>query len=280
MRALIKEHLKGIVDYKGIQIFPNTITSSIVILCDKKNENNIYYYSKKDDIRKSVAKSSLNGKWIFEKDQMGLRRFGDYFKVSNSIATLYNNAFVFEVEGEDESFYYFKDGKVEKEIVFDASSTKSEKKYQNSKKRDKIIFPYKITDGNVSSYQEEEFKQTFPECYAYLESNKEKLLKRKSSEGVQWFEYGRVQAINNIFVKKLIMSVVITNNVKVYDIGRDAIPYAGIFIRALRSDEMGLDKAKEILQSASFYAYVKKCGTPTTTSSYRISVKDIEDYCF
>lgn len=53
------------------------------------------------------------------------------------------------------------------------------------------------------------------EIYEYLLKNKDKLLKRKSSEGVQWFEYGRVQAINSIFVEKLIMSVVITNNVNV-----------------------------------------------------------------
>lgn len=281
VRTIIKKYLKGIIDYKGIQLFPNTVTSSIVILCDTQNSDNVYYYGKKDNVQKKVAKTSLNGKWIFEKDkEYGLRRFGDYFKVSNSIATLYNNAFVFEAKEEDELFYYLGENNVEKEIVFDAASVKSEKKYQNCKKRDKIIFPYKITNGKVSSYQEEEFRQAFPGCYNYLENNKEKLLQRKSSEGVQWFEYGRVQAINNIFVDKLIMSVVITNNVKVYDVGSEAIPYAGVFIRALQSDKMDLNKAKEILQSVSFYEYIKKCGTPTTTSSYRISVKDIEDYCF
>lgn len=281
VRKLIKEYLKGIIDYRGIQIFPNIVTSSIIILCDTQNNDNIYYYGKKDNIQKKIAKSSLNGKWIFDEDkENGLRRFGDYFKVSNSVATLYNSGFVFEAKEEDERFYYFEGRKIEKEIVFDAASVKSEKKYQNSKKRDKIIFPYKIAKGKVSSYKEDEFRQTFPECYNYLESSKPKLLKRKSSKGVQWFEYGRVQAINNIFVDKLIMSAVITNNVEVYDVGSEAIPYAGVFIRALKSEEMDLNKAKEILQSVSFYEYIKKYGTPTTSSSYRISVKDIEDYYF
>lgn len=76
------------------------------------------------------------------------------------------------------------------------------------------------------------------------------------------------------------MSVVITDKVKVYNLGCDAIPYAGIFIRTLRENEMDLIQAKDILESDSFYKYVKQCGTPTTTSSYRISVKDIENYCF
>ena len=281
VRMLIKEYLKGIIDYKGIQLFPKILTSSIIIMCNKENNDNIYYWSKKDGVQKNLSKESLIGKWIFDKEQEeSLRRFGDYFKVSNSVATLYNDAFVFEAKEEDDLFFYLQDGKIEKDLVFDAVSVKSEKKYQKSEKRDKIIFPYKIIGKKIFSYSEKEFRQTFPECYAYLLKNKDKLLKRKSSEGVQWFEYGRVQAINSIFVEKLIMSVVITNNVNVYNAGIDTIPYAGVFIRTLDEYKSGLNEAKEILQSKSFYEYSKKCGTPTTTSSYRISVTDIENYYF
>ena len=63
-----------------------------------------------------------------------MRRFGDYFKVSNSVATLYNDAFVFEAKEEDDLFFYLQDGKIEKDLVFDAVSVKSEKKYQKSEK--------------------------------------------------------------------------------------------------------------------------------------------------
>ena len=279
-RSLIKEHLKGIVDYTEIQLFPNTVTSSVIILCDKQSNDEVIYYRPKDNVQKIVSKCALSNKWIFEEQKSGVRRFGDYFRVTNSVATLLNKVFIFEANHADDEFYYLNDGKVEKAIVFDAASPKSEKKHQNTQIRDKIIFPYKNSAGKISSYQEEEFKEAFPACYSYLESQKEKLLNRKSSDGVQWFEYGRVQAINNIFANKLIMSVVITDKVKVYNLGCDAIPYAGIFIRTLRENEMDLIQAKEILESDSFYKYVKQCGTPTTTSSYRISVKDIENYCF
>lgn len=280
VRDLIKKNLKGIIDYKGMQLFPNTVTSSIIILCDTVNREDIDYYVRKDEVKKKISKISLTGKWIFEENHKGLRRFGDYFKVSNSIATLYNDAFVFEVKDEDDLFYYLDGGRIEKEIVYDAASIKSEKKYQNTQKRDKIIFPYKFVDKKVSSYEEGEFISKFPECYLYLKSHKDKLLKRKSSEGVQWFEYGRVQAINNIFVDKLIISAVITNNVQVYNVGCESVPYAGIYIRALQNSKLVLDEAKKILQSKMFYEYIKRCGTPTTTSSYRISVKDIENYYF
>lgn len=280
IRLLIKKHIDGIVDYKGIQIFPNTMTSSIVVVCSNQSGNDMRYYNKKEDVHKTLEKDSLNGKWLFEEEQMGVRRFGDYFKVSNSVATLYNAAFVFEANEEDEMFYYLDGKKVEKGIVYDAVSPKSEKKYHSSQKRDKIIFPYKRIDGRVLSYFEDEFKRSFPGCYAYLKGKKDRLEMRKSSDGVQWYEYGRIQAINNIFVEKLIMSVVVTNSVKVYDVGNDTVPYAGVYIRALRSEEFDLNKAKEILQSASFYEYIKKCGTPTTPSSYRVSVKDIENFYF
>lgn len=280
VRDLIKKNLKGIVDYKGMQLFPNTVTSSIIILCDTEIRENVDYYIRKDEIKKKVSKSFLTGKWIFEESHKGRHRFGDYFKVSNSVATLYNDAFVFEAKAEDELFYYLDGGKVEKEIVYDAASIKSEKKFQNTQKRDKIIFPYKFTGEKVSSYEENEFISKFPECYLYLKRHKERLLKRKSSEGVQWFEYGRVQAINNIFVEKLIISVIVTNGVQVYNVGSASVPYAGIYIRTLQNAKLRLEDAKEILQSKLFYEYIKRCGTPTTTSSYRISVKDIENYYF
>ena len=42
------------------------------------------------------------------------RKFGDYFKVSNSIATLLNKAFIFDIDKFDEDFYYVKQYKIEK----------------------------------------------------------------------------------------------------------------------------------------------------------------------
>ena len=89
VRNLIKKKLKGIIDYKGIQLFPDTVTSSIIILCDTINREDVYYHVRKDNVQKRVSKTSLTGKWIFEENYKGPRRFGDYFKVSNSIATLY-----------------------------------------------------------------------------------------------------------------------------------------------------------------------------------------------
>lgn len=43
---------------------------------------------------------------------------------------------------------------------------------------------------------------------------------------------------------------------------------------------MTLQDAKKVLESAGFYQYVKEVGTPTITSSYRVSVHDISEYMF
>ena len=72
--------------------------------------------------------------------------------------------------------------------------------------------------------------------------------------------------------------MVITQMVHVYEAEKDAIPYAGYFIKCKKNSELKLDDAKEILESRDFYKYVEICGTPTTPTSYRISVDDIKEY--
>lgn len=281
IRNLIKADLKELIDLKGIQVFPNTVTSSVIILCDKKERSSVTYHNKKDGFHKMIDKRSLNGKWIFEKGPVGHRRFGDHFKVSNSVATLCNEVYVFRTDELDDRFYYVGEDRIEKEIVFDAASTKSEKRYDKDHRgHDKIIFSYKIGDRCVTHYEEDELKEKFPGCYVYLMRYKAKLLKRRLSKNVKWFEYGRSQAINDVVGPKLILSMVITNKVSVYGVSDHAIPYAGAYIKSFPDNGMSLKEAKEILESDDFFAYVKNCGTPTTTSSYRVSVKDIGDYCF
>ena len=280
-REYIKEKLVGIIDYKEIQIFDNAITSSVIILCDQTSNDEIFYYYKKKKCNRIMNKSELNGQWIFEMSYDGKNRFGDYFKVANSVATLFNKAFIFQPIKEDNDYYYIENGKIEKNIVFDAVSAKSEKKYQkNPYVRDKIIFPYKKDETNVERFKEDEFQECYPECYKVLQFSKEKLLKRKASEGVSWFEYGRSQAIKNIFKDKLVLSMVVTNKVNVFKANSESIPYAGAYIISKGNSNMSLNEAKSILESNEFYDYIKKCGTPTTPSSYRITVKDIEDYMF
>ena len=108
----------------------------------------------------------------------------------------------------------------------------------------------------------------------------DKLAKRKADRSAQWFEYGRSQALNEMWKSKLILSMVVTKQAGVYYADEQTVPYAGYFVTRKEGAGFTLEQAAKILQSESFYQYVKEVGTPTTETSYRISVRDIMDYRF
>ena len=70
--------------------------------------------------------------------------------------------------------------------------------------------------------------------------------------------------------------MVITKSVSVHLAEEDEIPYAGYFIKRKVNVSLSLMDAKRIIEDSEFYEYVKRCGTPTTPTSYRISVNDIK----
>ena len=74
-----------------------------------------------------INKSILGKKWKFTETKVLNRkyRFGDYFQVNNTIATLYNKAFVLEEYTTDDKYYLLPDGyKIEAELVKPAVSRK------------------------------------------------------------------------------------------------------------------------------------------------------------
>ena len=114
----------------------------------------------------------------------------------------------------------------------------------------------------------------------HLQKYRDALDKRKKDEHAKWFEYGRSQALKELWSEKLILPMVITQKAKVYRADAETIPCAGYFITKKEGSAYELDDAEKILQSEAFYQYVKNVGTPTTQTSYRISVKDIQNYKF
>ena len=60
----------------------------------------------KNKTEKNIYKKNLNGKWIFsnKKNNSKNKRFGDFFKASNSVATLLNSVFVINDYTEDTKY--------------------------------------------------------------------------------------------------------------------------------------------------------------------------------
>ena len=269
--GLLREKLQPVIseiyDYDGIPIFDDIISSSIIIVCSSNaNLMSVRYSIALKKEQKYVNRSDLKGdKWFFIDQKVG-RRFGDYFQVSNSVATLKNEVFIINDENEE----------LEEGICYPAVSPKSLSKQANLR----IIVPYKITEGKFARINESELRIKYPKVYAYLLKNKQALHNRDRSQNNKWFEFGRTQALNHVIGKKLVFSMVVTNKLNAYLCENNEIPFAGYFVTLRKDSSLELEIAKSILESEDFYQYAKTHGTPTIPSSYRISVREVQEYRF
>lgn len=274
LRKQLLEKLCKIIDLSGIDVFPNRTVGAAVIVCKNENSGNIEYTHEENKIN-ILRKTSFGEKWIFEVPTIAEKRFGDYFDVLNSIATLKNEVYLFEPEREDDDYYYFKDAKIEKVIAHTAVSPRSRRANRNYK----IIFPYKIDGQNIARIEEEDFRMQYPCTYQYLLKKKEDLQGRTLDEKTNWYEYGRSQALSSIGIEKILIPMVVSHKLITYIEEADTIPFAGYYITC-KTSQYTLNDAKCILESQDFIKYIKAYGTPTTKTSYRISTSDVKNFRF
>lgn len=284
LRSFLGNCITKIVDYRSIHVFPGITCSTSLILCEKGCvQNTVEYVDSLARKKVCVDRSSLRedgSKWIFQHSILRNRRFGDFFSVHNSVATLCNKAFLFTAEQEEENYYIIGGMPVEKEVTLPAISVKSSRAMEKGKGCVRIIYPYKLVNGKVIHYSEEEFQAECPCAWRYLSQFCHDLKKRKADEKAKWFEYGRSQALAEVLGEKLIIPMVITNSTRAYIAKQNEVPYAGYFVKAKQNCDLTLADAKKVLESESFYQYVQEVGTPTTLSSFRVSVNDINEFLF
>lgn len=279
LRELIKLYLKKLIDYRSIRVFQDAITSSSIVILDKKNlTSEFQYHNIETNKVELISKNFLKDKWIFNpivlNKKSTINRFGDFFKVSNSIATLRNELFVLKNVIEEGSYICSKGYMFEKEVLRKAYSPRSLAKEE----KEFIIFPYYYADGNLKKYTEIEFSNRYPKTMEYLVNNRTSLDLRDSDKNSQWFEYGRSQALAHLNVDKLLISSVFSKRMKIYKLGKEDIPYSGFYI--IPKKELNLDICTDILNSKEFSDYVYSIGTNANGESLRITVKDIENYMF
>ena len=281
LRSFLLPHVTEIYDYSNIKIFSEALTASTIIKCIKDSDtNDVFYHSIKENTQETFNKRSLDSRWIFTKKQTTTQKndiikFGDYFHASCSIATLLNSAYIINVGKEEQS----KEDVAEKYgidvgMLRPAVSPKS----LQMNRTEFIIFPYQYIEGELAHYSIEEFENRYALTTAYLNQFRDKLDERDSDKAAKWFEYGRSQALAHLNQKKLLLSTLITDHMRVYEIDKDIIPYSGIYITQKRS--MSLENAKEILIAKNFYEYAKTVGIQANGTSVRISVRDINNYEF
>lgn len=273
LRRKLINKLRLVIDYSGINVFEKVTVSSTLIGYQKGLDTEYFEYRRPSEkVVKQVQKEALGDIWIFETKPKTKRfRFGDYYTVNNSVATQCNEAFLLNVTNEDRDYVYTDKGeRLERALIKKAVSVRS------SDKKLRIIYPYLYHSGKVKHFSNEDFEEKYPCISSHLMKYKDKLDGRDSAKSAKWFEYGRSQGLQHVGSKNLVMSMIITNRVKIIEADKDVVPYAGYVITAI--SRYDLDIAKKILESADFLNYVKEHGTPTTKTSYRISAKEIENY--
>ena len=282
LRNFMKPYITSVDDYTQEKVFDEALVKSAIMVLDMQRENNVLYYRDMTlGTELEIPTSQLADKWFFTTDMIrGERRFGDYYKVSHVVATLLNEAYVLsEKEYEEmEKGVLCKNHLIEAAVV-KGTATPRTLRYGKS---EKIIFPYTYsTEGKLIRFEDQEFEKKYPGAAAYLNGFREKLDKRKKDTSAKWYEYGRSQALAGLNREKLLVSTVITENVEVYKLEKECIPYAGMYIVAREGNlEYTLDDAMRILRSEEFKQYVADVGIHISGSSLRITSKDIENYTF
>ena len=285
LRNYIKPHILKIYDYTSIKLFTKeTIdqdrltSSSVMILKKNSNVDNIEYIDIAKNKILTIPKRNLVKKWVFRENVLNednKNKFSDYFYASNTIATLYNKAYVISEYTETEEYIRTKDGyEIEKEILRDTISPKNFKK----DKKEKIIFPYYYENGELKRYTQEIFEQRYPKACEYLKKYNIFLEKRKSDKSAKWFEYGRSQALRNSNKPKILLSTVITNEVKLEILSKNNVPYSGIYIT--QKGNKSLKEAEKILKSNKFLEYIQAKGINASGNSLRITSQDINEFMF
>ena len=281
LRNFMKPYIKIIKDYTQEKIFDNALVKSSIMILDKQGQQGVLLYKDMTlGTEIDIPVKQLTDKWFFTENLAnGMHRFGDYFKVSHVVATLLNKAYVIKEEDyeETEQGFLCKGHNIERDMVRDTATPRS-LRYE---KNEKIIFPYVYDNGRLVRFREGEFETNYPEAAAYLNGFRDSLDERQSDTCAKWYEYGRSQALSNLDSDKLLISTVITENVVVYRLTRECIPYAGMYIvRCGDNSDYTLEDAVRILESRDFRQYVLDVGIHISGSSLRITSKDVEEYRF
>ena len=281
LRIFMSPYIAQIKDYKQVKIFDKALVKSSIMVLDKQRQQELLHYqdmSMENAIDIPIAQ--LDEKWFFaDENEVGQHRFGDYFKVSHVVATLLNKAYVLSdgAYTEVDNGYVCGNHTIEREVVRNTETPRTLRYI----KHEKIIFPYTYNENELVHYDDGEFERLYPGATAYLNEFRDDLDKRQSDNNAKWYEYGRSQALSGLNRQKLLISTVVTNDVDVYELEQECIPYAGMYIVQKEDNyEYTLTDAMRILRSDEFKEYVFKIGIPISGKLVRITSKDVENYMF
>jgi adenine-specific DNA-methyltransferase len=268
--------LVKVIDYGTKPMFNNAATYTAITILDKGNKLNQVHFESRNDVNNydvTVPYSTLiNKPWVFPsyEDQVFLlknttgKKLGDICIAKYGVCTLSNKTFL--------NF----PSNIEKELLKPA--VKASKYVGNN--MELIIFPYELKNGKQILLPEKDFKEFYPNGYAYLEKHKEHLLTRDSDKHAAWYQYGRSQSLSSVQERKLVISSVIRSNqttINTYIVPAGTVVYAGFFFTELENGPT-LEEIKKIVESEEFCRYVKLHGKDMAGGFKAITPKIMKNY--
>ena len=287
-----------IIDFGGKQVFQSNSTYSCICLIEKQSSEHLKYIKLQDtNLNKiklfygKINYSSLNAYagWnlsnidvINQIEQTGTP-FGDLYRTRNGIATLKNGIYIFNPVGEDNEFYYLQNGQtyqIEKQVCKDIINPNKLTRIDNVEAlKKKIIFPYTFEDNNSASLiTEEQFRDEYPNAFAYLLERRAILAERDKGKGEyeNWFAYGRNQSLER-FNNKLFFPH-ITPTIPNYVINQDEelLFYNGMAV--VSDSERELQFLKKLMSSRLFWYYIINSSKPYGSGYFSMSRNYIKNF--
>lgn len=214
----------------------------------------------------NLVNSAAVGESLARIERVGIP-FKDLYDTKNGIATLKNHVYKFTPFSEDKTYYYLTEDqagdKIEKKICRDIVNANKLKTGDDLiRKLEKVIFPYKIINGQVNIIDESTMMKSYPHTYRYLLQHKKLLATRdKAKKNYEtWYAYGRRQSMD-IKGYKLFFPHICERPRFVISEDTDLLFYNGIAV--VSEDLEKLMVLKKLLESDLFYFYIKN-----TTKDY------------
>lgn len=289
----------SIVDFRGYQIFESKNTYTCLFFLDKRQFTDVLCYAVDEsgelpDTMKFVtipyAELDNEKGWALndynttrELESIGTQ-IKDYCPSRHGLATLKNDIYIFRPVAEDEQYYYLlTDGvtfPIEKGICRDIVNPNKLNSIEDLESlKEKVIYPYCISEGKAVVYEPEVMEQHFPKTLAYLQRERGVLLERdkgNTSRYPQWYAYGRTQSLilprYKLFFPKFAnrqLRCVICD-------APDLMLYNGLAF--VNDDERKLRVLKCVIESELFWRYIQTNGKPYASGYYSLSGVDIKHF--
>lgn len=227
----------------------------------------------------------LSGKDIIEKikriENCGIP-LHKLFKIKNGIATLSNNIYIFKPIDENGKYFIHEvNGNrylIEKTICKDIIKPNILKIEDDIEKfKEKLIFPYFNGNNTLTLFDEDYFRENFPNAYKYLQSNIDRLRERDKGNGDYggWYAYGRTQAFNDKGFK-LLFPYIAKQPYFIYTSQKDLLIYCGYAIFSNNPKELLV--LKKILESDLFWYYIKHTSKPYSAGFFSLAKNYVKNF--